>query len=270
MQPQKHDSLSIIVNSTAYCLISYLTVYMLFQLTTIIASSAFDIPNTLFYNKIWFNIRPESWTFDSVKVIYSSGNVILFLISVTFLVVIVKALEFNGLLRLFFIWGFIHAISMLFGSFVMGSFNFEGFGIVLAYLYLGDTIKMMLLFIGLIVILAIGMAMVKPMLFTANTYYNFLSPEMRPAFRRDQFVLPFVLSTFILLAVKFPLSLYDTLILFIPVFILMPLFWGIGKYPVFYFEEDKKEINISFRVVFITIIAFILFRIILGKGINIG
>lgn len=270
MRIEKRKSLFIIINSTAFYLLSYLVIYLLFQLTTIIASNIFDIPNTLYYNRIGFNVRPEVWTFDSVKVIYSSGNIVLFLISITFLVVIIKALEFNGLLRLFFLWGFIHALSMLFGSFVIGAFNFEGFGIVLSYLYLADTAKMLLLFSGLLIIIGIGMAMVKAYLFSANIYFNFLSPKMRPAFRRDQFILPFAISTIFLLIIKYPLTFYEALMLFVPVFMLLPLFWGIGRFPVFYFEETEKSIKIDYRLVIITTAVYIFYRIVLGIGINIG
>jgi len=270
MDIKKRDSLTIIVNSTAFNLLAYFTVFILFQLATIVASNAYDIPNTLYYNRIAFNVKPDAWTFDSVKVIYSAGNILLFLLSVSFLVVIVKALEYNGLLRLYFIWGFIHSISMLFGSFVIGAFNFEGFGIVMSYLYLADTAKMLILFIGLIILLAIGMGMVKIFLFSANSYFNFLSPKMRSAFRRDQFLIPFLISTTILLIVKYPISIYENLILFMPLFTLMPLYWGINRYPVFYFEETPKSITISYRLVFITLGTVILCRAVLGLGINIG
>jgi len=270
MKIEKRDSISIIVNSTAFNLLSYLFVYMLFQITTLVASNVFDIPNTLYYNKIGFNVTPEAWTFDSVKVIYSSGNILLFLISIAFLVIIIKALEFNGLLRLFFLWGLVHSISMLLGSFVIGAFNFDGFGIVLSYLYLSDTAKMLLLFSGLILLLAFGMSMVKVFLFSANMYFNFLTPEMRPAFRRDQFIIPFIISTIILLIIKFPLTLYGTLILFIPAIILLPLYWGIDRYPVFYFEESPKTIEVSYPLIFITLGIYILYRVVLGIGINIG
>jgi hypothetical protein len=158
---------------------------------------------------------------------------------------------------------------MLLGSFIIGAFNFEGFGIVLSYLYLADTAKMLLLFGGLIILIAIGMAMVKVFLFSANSYFSFLSPDMRPAFRRDQFILPFVSSTLILLLIKYPLSLYDTLMLLIPFFVLMPLFWGIGRYPVFYFEEAEKSIQISKRLIIVTMTVYILYRILLGIGISI-
>lgn len=270
MRIEKRKSLNIIINSTAFYLLSYLAVFLLFQFTTIIASRIFDIPTTLFYNKIGYNVIPEAWTFDAVKVIYSSGNIMLFLLSISFLVIIIKAMEFNGLLRLFFLWGFIHSISMILGSFIIGAFNFEGFGIVLSYLYLADTAKMLLLFTGLLLLIGIGMAMVKAFLFSANIYFNFLSPKMRPVFRRDQFIIPFVISTVFLLIIKYPLSLYETLMLFIPFFILMPLFWGIGRFPVFYFEETEKSIQINTRLVIVTLGIYIFYRIILGIGINFG
>jgi hypothetical protein len=270
MQKKNRNSLTIIINSTAFYLLSYLFVYMIVQFTTIIASDIFDIPNTLFYNKIGFNIKPESWTFDSVKVIYSSGNIVLFLVSITFLGVIIKAFELDGLLRLFFLWGFIHSVSMFFGSIAIGAFNFEGFGIVLSYLYLTDTVKMLLLFAGLIFLIGIGMAMIKPLLFSANIYYNFLSPEMRPTFRRDQFLIPYLISTAFLFMIKIPLSLYESLMLVVPVFILLPLLWSISRFPVFYFEEKEKPIRINFRLIAVTVGFYLMYRIVLAHGIYIG
>lgn len=270
MRTGKRDSFIIIINSTAFYLLSYLVVFLLFQLTTILASNIFDIPNTLYYNKIGFNTRPEVWTADSVKVIYSSGNILLFFLSIFFLVVIIKALEFNGLLRMFFIWGFIHSTSMLFGSFIMGAFNFDGFGIFLSYLYLPDTAKMILLFLGLIIVFGIGRAMEKPLLFSSNIYLNFLTPKMFPAFRRDQFILPAVISTLFLFLIKYPLSLYQTLMLFVPLIMLLPLCFGMGYFPDFYFDETNKTAQINFKAVIATLGIYFLYRLVLGIGINIG
>ena len=174
MSVNKRESTIIIINSTAYYLLSYLLVYLVFQFFTLLASQIFSIPNTLYYNRIAYNVKPEAWTFDSVQVIYSSGCVGLFLLSIFFLVFVIRTIEFDGLLRTLFFWGFTHSISMLIGSFIIGAFNFEGIGIVMSYLYLTDTTKMVILFSGLIVLFAVGMAMVKPMLFLANSYYNFL------------------------------------------------------------------------------------------------
>ncbi len=268
MQTSRRESLYIIANSTAFNLLSYLVVFLLFQLTTIAAAKIFDIPTTLFYNKIDFYGGVGVWTFDSVKIVYGSGNVMLFLLSILFLVVTIKAMEFDGLLRLFFLWGFINSMSMLLGAFIIGAFNYEGLGVVLSYLYLADTAKMLILFIGIVSLIAIGMAIVKPMLFTANMYYNFLEPEMRMAFRLKQFVLPYLISTFIILVIKYPLSFYENLLLIIPVFMIIPLFIGTGVLPTYFFEESEKHIRISIKLVVVTGLFIVLFRIILGIGIK--
>lgn len=270
MQTSKRDTLYIISNSTAYYLLSYLTVYTLSRLAAVFSAGMFNIPNTLFYNRLEFNGGVDIWTFDSVKVVYSSGNILSFLLTILFLVITIKALELNGLLKLFFLWGFIHSISLLLGSIIIGAFNFEGFGIVLSYLYLADTAKMLLLFTGIILLMATGMAMVNPMLFSANIYYNFLTPKMRTNFKLNQFVYPFLISTPILFVFKFPLSLYESLLILIPMFLLLPLFWSTGNLPTYYFEETEKSVNLNIRLIIITVGVFILYRLILGVGINFG
>jgi hypothetical protein len=93
---------------------------------------------------------------------------------------------------------------------------------------------------------------------------------MRPAFRRDQFILPYAVSTFLLLIIKFPASSYETILLIIPIFILLPLFWGIGRFPVFYFEETEKSIQLNYKLIAFTFSVYTLYRIILGIGMNIN
>jgi hypothetical protein len=268
MQTSKRESLFIIANSTAFYLISYLSVLLLFQLTTIAAAKIFDIPTTLFYNRVDFYGGIGVWTFDSVKIVYGSGNVMLFLLSILFLVVTIKTMEYDGLLRLFFLWGFINSMSMLLGAFIIGAFNYEGLGVVLSYLYLADTAKMLILFIGIIALIGIGMAMVKPMLFTANTYYKFLSPEMRMSFRFKQFVFPYLIATAILFLLKYPLTFYESLLLTIPVFMIAPLFIGTGVLPTYFFEETEKSIQVSLRLIIITVLFIVLFRVVLGIGLK--
>jgi hypothetical protein len=58
--------------------------------------------------------------------------------------------------------------------------------------------------------------------------------------------------------------------LIIPIFILLPLFWGIGRFPVFYFEETEKSINLNLKLLIGTAAIIILYRILLGIGINFG
>lgn len=270
MQANKRDNLVITVNSTAAFLLSYFFIQILFQLATISASAIFDIPTTLFHNKIMFNVNPEAWTFDSVKVIFSAGNALLTILLIFFLVIFIKAVEMNGVLKLFFMWGFIHCLTMLVGSAVIGAFNFDGFGIVMAYLYLQDTAKMIILFSGLTLIMGVAILMVRPMLFTANIYYNMIHEDKRLLFCRFQFLYPYLVSVLIIGALRFPLSLYEWLMLSMPLFFLLHIFWSNGRYPDFYFEEQPVRIRLAPFMVIITITVLVAGRIFLGKGINFG
>ncbi|HPT02285.1 MAG TPA: hypothetical protein PLJ84_06775 [Bacteroidales bacterium] len=270
MKSLNRESLRITVNSAAYYILSYLVIAFIFQFTSsAIAFYAFQIPSVFHQNAADYLLKPEAWSFDSVKVVYSAGAVISLIIGLLCLIVYLKALVLDGLLRLFFLWGFIHGINMFLGSVMLGAFIFEGFGYVLSWMYLQDTAKMILLFICLFLILASGSLMTRPFLYSANTYYNMLTPEMRPAFRRYQFYLPYFIGTILLFMIRMPLSLYEFLLLISPGLFILPLMWGINKYPPYFFEERPKKIEVHWRPVIITIVVIILYRMILGIGITI-
>lgn len=266
-----NEQLRITINSTAYYLISYFIISFLFQLTeSLISLYLFDIPSSFDRNSADYLTKPESWSFDSVKVIFTSGVILSAVFGLLCLIVYLKALELDGLLRLFFLWGFVHSINLFWGSIMLGSFIFEGFGYVLAWMYLQDTVKMILLFISLFMMLAAGSLMTKPFLYSANTYYNNLSAEMRPSFRKYQFFVPYVFGTIIIVILRFPLSLYELLLLLTPILIILPLWWGISKFPPYFFEDHPKSIEIHWRIVITTLVIIALYRVVMGVGIRIG
>ncbi|HPT13276.1 MAG TPA: hypothetical protein PK796_00705 [Bacteroidales bacterium] len=266
-----NEQLRITINSTAYYLISYFIIAFLFQLTeSLIGNFLFDIPSVFDRNSADYIIKPESWSFDSVKIIFSSGVLLSVLFGVLCLIVYLKALELDGLLRMFFLWGFVHSMNFFLGSVMLGAVIFEGFGYVLAWMYLQDTAKMIILFISLFMMLATGSLMTKPFLYSANTYYNSLSSEKRPEFRKYQFFLPYILGTIILVLLRFPLSLYELLLLLTPILIILPLWWGISKFPPYFFEEQDKSINIHWRPIITALLMILLYRVVMGFGIRIG
>jgi hypothetical protein len=266
-----NEKLRITINSTAYYLLSYFFIAVLFQLAeSLVSLYLFDIPSSFDRNSADYLVKPEAWSFDSVKVIFTSGEVLSLVIGLLCLIVYLKALELDGLLRLFFLWGFVHSMNMFLGSIMLGAFIFEGFGFVLSWMYLQDTAKMIILFISLFMMLAVGSVMTRPFLYSANTYYNSLSSEIRPSFRKYQFFIPYIAGSVIILLLRFPLSLYELLLTLTPVLIILPLWWGIGRFPPFYFEEHPKTIEIHWRLVIIAIIAILLYLIVMGYGIRIG
>ncbi len=270
MNTIQKPSYIIVLHSVAFSMISYLVILVIFKFVTVLVAQYFDIPSIVHHNKIVFLVKPESWTFDSVKMIFSTGSITTLFIGLICLVIYIKAMAMDGLLKLFFLWGFIHGINFFVGSVVIGAFLYEGMGYVFAWMYLQDTAKMFLLFIGLIVMLGAGTLMVKPMLLSANTYYNSSKPEMRKSFKRQQFFIPYLTSTIILFLFRYPLTLYEFLVLITPGLMLIPLLSGMHRFTIFYFDEKERTIILKKKLLFVAIVMLIMFRGILGYGVRIG
>jgi hypothetical protein len=260
----------IIVHSVAYYLLSYLVILLFFQTVTVISAQFFEIPAIIHYNRMDFLIVSQAWSFDSIKLIFASGCIVALLIGLICLVIFIKAIALEGVLKIFFFWGFVHGLNMFVGSLVLGAFLYEGMGYVYAWMYLQDTEKMFLLFSGLVVLLGTGTLMIRPMLLTANSYYSSSRAEMRMAFKREQFFYPYLISTVILILLRLPLSLYELLLIITPGIILLPLFSNLHRFTIFFFDENQRSIKLNKKIIIIAASLIIVFRVLLGFGIRIG
>lgn len=266
----KKTSTVIILHSTAYYLISYLVILLIFKFVSSLAAGYFDIPTIMLYNRTDFLGKANSWNFDSVKMIFSSGYIAALIFGLICLVIFLKAMTLEGLLKLLFFWGFVHGLNMFVGSIVTGAFIFEGMGYVFDWMYLTETVKLFLLMAGLFVLMGAGILLVKPMLLTANTYFNQASPGLHRSFRSQQFLYPYLIGTVILILLRFPISLYECLLLVTPVFIIIPLYMGFHRNTIFYFDEKERTIRLKAGLLVVAVGLLAFFRLIFGIGIRIG
>jgi hypothetical protein len=261
-------NISITINSTALFLLSYLLVFFIHQAFTIISALIFSIPVEIDYTKIGFIIYKYAWTFDSVKIIYSTGPIICMILSIFMLVIAVRFREFDGHLKMFFLWGFVHSINLFLGSILSGALLGEGFGHVLIWMFMPDTGKMILTLLAIFSLAGIGFGISKLFLLSGNTYYNKQEPSDRPIFILHQVILPFVIGTIIIILFRFPLNYYEILRLLTPVIILLPVFLNSSGFPVFFFDENPKSIKISSSLLAAAIIILVLYRIGLNSPIR--
>lgn len=263
------NSISITVNSTALYLISYLMVFLIHQAATVFAAVLFDFPLEINYTSINFLVYKYAWTFDSVKIIFSTGPIICFLLSVFMLVVSIKFKEYDGYLKMFFLWGFVHSINLFLGSAVAGALLGEGFGHVLIWMFMPDTGKLILTLSGLFGLAAIGFGITKLFLLSANTYYNKQESADRKAYLFQQVLLPFIIGTISIIAFRFPLNYYEILRLLTPLIIILPSFINSDVFTVFYFDENQKTIKTSSSLVAAAIIIIVAYRVLLNSPVKI-
>lgn len=263
------NSISITVNSTALYLISYLIVFMIHQAATVISAVIFDFPLEINYTSINFLVYKYAWTFDSVKIIFSTGPVICFLLSVFMLVISIKFKEYDGYLKMFFLWGFVHSINLFLGSAIAGALLGEGFGHVLIWMFMPDTGKLILTLAGLFGLAAIGFGITKLFLLSANTYYNKQESADRKAYLFQQVLLPYIIGTIIIISFRFPLNYYEILRLLTPLIIILPSFLNSDAFTVFYFDENPRNIKTSSSLLAAAIIIIVAYRVLLNTPVKI-
>lgn len=255
------DNLRISINSTAYYLLSYLFVFTLHQLAMLVAAGIFDFQVQLDYSRILFMVSDYDWSFDSVKIIYSAGPLVTLITAVFMAVVAHRYKEYTGSLKLFFLWGLVHCVSLFFGSAYAGALLGEGFGHVLIWMFMGDTGKLIVTLLSLFLLATTGIAISRMFLLSANVYYNLLKIENKIAFILSQVIIPFIAGSILIIAMRLPLSFYELLRILTPLIVVLTIILGSFGYSVLYFDENPRKIRINGSLLIATGVIYLIYRV---------
>ena len=255
------DNFRISINSTAYYLLSYLFVFIVHQTGMLAAAGIFDFQVQLDYSRIVFMVSDYDWGFDSVKIIYSAGPLVTLITAIFMAVIAHKYKEYTGSLKLFFFWGVVHCMSLFLGSAYAGALLGEGFGHVLIWMFMGDTGKLIVTLLALFLLATTGVAMSRMFLLSANTYFNLLKTENKIPFILHQVVIPFIAGSIVIIALRYPMSLYELLRILTPFIIVLTIILGSFGIPVLYFDENPKKIKINQNLLIATGAIFLIYRV---------
>ena len=258
-------------NSTALYLLSYLVFFLLSQAITVIAASFFHYPTIVHYYEIYFNISPDAWYHDSVKTIFSSGPLVNFAVGITFLIIYSTRREEQGLFKLFFLWGFLHSVTMLFGALLVGTLFETGVGHVISWMYIMDTGKVLYSTISIFLLFLAGLLTTRQFLISGNTYYNELNKSNRNSFVIAQVLVPYIIGNLVLILLRQPRFIfYDSFIGFTMIMCILSVLFTSRSYNELYFEEDEKKPAISWLTIIILSGVMLFFRGVLGIGLHFG
>ena len=256
-----NKNLRISINSTAYYLLSYLFVFVIHQLATLGAAALFEFQVQFDYSHIVFMVSDYEWGFDSVKIIYSAGPLATFITAIFMAVIAYRYKEYTGTLKLFFMWGLIHCVSLFLGSAYAGALLGQGFGHVLIWMFMADTGKLIITLLALFLLATTGLAMSRMFLLSANSYYNMLKIENKITFILSQVVIPFIAGSIIIIAFRLPVSPYELLRILTPFIVVLTIILGSFGFSVLYFDEDPKEIRINGKLLIATGVIYLVYRV---------
>lgn len=258
-------------NSTVLYLLAYIVLYLVYQAITIIAAGFFNYPVIVYYYQIFFNISPEAWYHDSVKTIFAAGPLILFIIGIIFLIIYSNLKELTGNFKLFFLWGFLHGVNMLFGALLIGTLFETGVGHVISWMYIMDTGKVLYSIFSLFILALAGLLVAKPFLISGNAYFNEVTRENRRFLLKSQVLAPYITGTIIIFLLRQPhFMYYETFVMLVLIISLLPLFIVSGSIHDLFFDEEEKKPKIFWMSVVMLIGILILYRVILAVGIRFG
>ncbi|MFZ4522925.1 MAG: hypothetical protein ACOYNC_14545 [Bacteroidales bacterium] len=256
-------------NSLLLFLIAYLVIYTLNLFITGYAAILFNIPVLVYYNDVDFLIRGIDWTHDSVSGVFSSGPIVMLVLTV-FMAILFKSVETeSGILRLLLFWMILHSLTRILGEILVGSILNKGFGFVILYMFMMDTGKVVLTIGGFVAMFLAGIIGARPSLFTANIYFNNLLRADRMRFIMSQFVLPFLIGNLVIMAVKIPsFSYFDVALNASMILIIIPILIRNTSIEDLYFDEDPRKVSFNYKILATMLTLLVLFRVVLGIGVR--
>lgn len=263
----------IILNSLVFFLLAYFFLYVSGQLLKILAGILFDYDILWFYNRVLFVVRDSEWSHDSVKLIYGVKPIFQLISGLVFLIIYMKVRSYNGLLKMFFLWGYLIAFNLFFVSVLLGGFfNFD-FGHVLNWSYVKDTGRMIYVFISFSGFLVVGLSNARSILISSNTYFNEMTESARSRFYNNQIFIPFLMGVLIIFLIQLPFryeqNLFDLVSISGLLIILGLNRLKIRSVPELYFDEEKRIPQINRYYPLILLVIVLLYRIGLGFGVQI-
>ena len=265
------------INSTAIFILAYLVSYLMYQFAVMFMAAHFGINSILYYYEVLFPIGNNSplWSQYSIIVITFSGPFLLLVLGILYYRVIVPHEKVKGLLKLFFLWMALHCINYFFGGLIGGMITDQGFGYVVAWLFIPIVIKFLLSLISLFVLGLIGFTTTRYFLEASGSAY-WVKKENKLKLLFYLCFIPWFIGSLFLFIIKIPntlpqhenITVHDTIIYFSMIVMLSPIFFN-EKAKVSITRktgEMTRESGFNSRYLIILLVLLILFRLGLNYG----
>lgn len=204
---------------------AYLVLYILFDFVTALAAAHFGIEPVLFYDTIRYE-NNSAWYPHAVKRIFIVGALTMGVLGVMLYIFYLTFRKSYIFVRLFLLWGSLIAFSVLAQRMMTVPFasNFEfrrldalgmELAVYTAYMYYKPSTEWAIAFLGLLLIVSIGILYAKPFLQTAWSSKQIGSEGERYRFLRFQVLLPCVIGSVLVTGILFPLNIIPNSISFL-------------------------------------------------------
>lgn len=243
-----HEFFLVLINSTVYFLLAYLLIHTLLDLSSILTAKSMGFQGTVHFNHLAIFSDRHSWTSDTVKVIYGTAPLIALLLGLFLTLLYRHIQDADGPQKMLVWWGYIHCYSLAFGSIIAGALTGNGFGHTLAWMYVGESGKLILSVIALLALYSVGKMNTQPFIYLSNFCINYSQPQKRRQMCWFQLLIPYLIGTGVLVLMRTPLNNpYFNLINLSTFVLIAPILFDSRKIPEVYFDEKPKPPMLVWR-----------------------
>ncbi|MCK5775505.1 MAG: hypothetical protein KAH25_04990 [Bacteroidales bacterium] len=179
--------------------------YLLLQSAKYISAYFFDIPAYWRDGKIIFNIPDSSklWTYSSVIIVYISGPILLFVSGMAFLGLHRITNDKGSFSALAFLWLYMTAFLLFFGTFIAGIITDRGFGYIIGWLFIPKYIEIPFGIFSIFMLWMLGFSAGKKFM-SLTPGYKFYTSILPQFFIKSLYIyIPVFISIAILLLIGF-------------------------------------------------------------------
>ena len=262
----------ITLNSTAAYILSYLFLFYLNQFSYLLTAGMYDYAISIDYSSYFFHIEPYEWTQDAVIMIFSSGYILTFLAGLLSLLAFYQIVADSFPIKVFFFWTSFHAVTYVFGGLMLGNLLTEGIGHVFTWMYMTDTMKMIISLVGFTGLLMMSIFSARLVALSSNAYFEKYNERMGPFFITAQVLVPYLIGSVLIFVYFLPEPQFHERYSWIIIGVMLLLFFMRARYnDDLMFEEgdENRSIRLMKGFIIFTVLFYVLSRIILANGIYI-
>jgi hypothetical protein len=265
------------LNSTAYFILAYMLIYVVYQGITILVASSYNIPIIWYYYQLKFPLYTFSplYTRQALVVIFAMGPLLSLMLAFVFLKLYFTENPIAKRFKLFYLWVFICGVNMFFGAYIIGVFTRTEFIYTSAWLFMShmlDPVEIVFTAISIVMLIIIG-RIVTPLFLLSSGSVTLIKPESRLFFVLSQVILPWLTGMLILFLITLP-NYYIPLILktITPGLIMIPslFLYNSIEYNNIHQSGVIQRNYFKWSIVIAVVVLLFFYRVILSLGIRVS
>lgn len=263
------------INSAILFVMTYLIAYLTYQMAVMFAASRYGINSILLFYEVFFPIGnySDKWNSFNIIIITFAGPLISVILGSVYLLFYARKERITGLTKLFYIWLGFHSINFFLGAFLGGVVTQQGFGYVIAWMFLPTVVKFGLSIICLFALGLIGFFYTIYFLESSGSFF-WTKKSNRVVYLLFSGFFPWAAGSIFIFLLKYPrvmpqhenILIYDSIIYATMFFVIAGMFINFRAQPMFDKTTKREGRRINWVYLVILVGLLVIFRLGLNSG----